>query len=209
MKEAIYAIAALFLSGCISLTSSRAPPIMYTLHADMMPKEYAVKNVTGVLFILDPSLPAGFETDQIALFMDDGRRLDYYSDAKWASSLNKVIQGMLVQMGQYRLQGVIVGMPDLNIPAQYKLATNVNKFAPVYHGGPDELPQLIVSATFTLIKMPEETVVADFTLKSEQKANLNSVSSIVNGLEALLQGIIKQAYINIDYLMSENLNSME
>ncbi len=192
----VLTLALLSVAACSPLKSSAPAPLTYTLQPDLAAAPIQ-RQPSGVLYVLRPSLPSGFDTDRIALFMDGGRRIDYYAGARWAEPLDSVLQKVMVRAGRHELPQMIVDTPDLNIPVQYKLAVKVNDFAPVYAGAPDQPPALQLSMTFTLVATPHDEVLADFTLQSTGRAQDNSVSAITAGLEGMLQTILPRAYSNV------------
>lgn len=205
MKKNIlfFIIATIILSGCGGLTSKATPPVTYSLRAH---EENSTAAASGIMLVPTPQMPAGFETEQIALFMDGGRRLDYYAGAKWPAALDDVIQDVIVQTGRHQLPDMIINTPDMNIPSDYKLGVKINDFAPVYQSGADGIPLLKISMTFTLLQLPEENVLAGFTLDNEQRASSNNISSVTTGLEDLLQTTLLQAYQLIDKKLSVKKN---
>jgi ABC-type uncharacterized transport system auxiliary subunit len=180
------------LGGCMSILHSSAPPATtYALHAG---PGHAQSQARGVMAVEEPALPAGFETDQIALFLDGGRRLDYYAGARWAAPLDHVLHDVVVASGRGALPKMIVDTPDLNIPTDYRLSVRIDKFAPVYAGAADAPPVLKVAATFTLVRIPQQTVIADFTVERAQPAASNNLGAIAAGMEGLLHGALDEAF---------------
>ncbi len=194
-------IAITVLNGCAGLTSKNMPPVTYTLRADEENNNVDAK-ASGILLVTTPQMPAGLDTEQIALYMDEGRRLDYYAGAKWPTTLDDVIQDVIVQTGRHQLPEMIINTPDMNIPSDYKLSVKINNFAPVYRGGPDGIPLLKISMTFTVLQLPGENVLAGFTLEDEQIATSNNISAVTMGLEELLQKKLLQAYQLLDKPLS-------
>lgn len=196
IKILTMALIAAGLGACSPLKSAAPVPLTYALHPDLSTAQ-AMSLPSGVMLVSRPGLPAGFDTDRIALYMDGGRRIDYYAGARWAEPLDSVLQDVLVRAGRHELPNMIVDSPDLNIPTQYKLAVKVNEFSPVYAHGAEGIPQLKLSMTFTLVQMPRENVLTDFTLQSEMRAENNSVSAVAAGLENMLRTILPRAYANM------------
>ena len=184
----------LAISACISLppllggAKESAPEAIYTLHAGDTPFGVPAKG-GPVVVVPKPELPAGFDTERIALHFDDGRRLDYYADAKWSARLDALLQDFMVQKVKQKMPQKIVGTPDLGSSAKYKLALKFNEFGPVYEGMPDKPPRLDVGVTVTVISMPRETVAAQFTLKKSAPVAANNLTTITGGLEKLLQEV--------------------
>jgi len=192
----------LSLSGCLALTSSAPPVTTYALHASRIaPDADSSYGPGGILRIEEPVLPAGLDSDRIALYTADGRRLDYYAAAKWPAALNSVLQDVMIEEGRKALPRMVVDTPDLNVTANYKLAVRVIDFAPVYRDDTTTAPFLKVSANFTLIRLPENEVVLDFTLENGQPASANSLTAVTSGLEAQFQHMMQQAYGSISESM--------
>ena len=198
MKNILLCAAMLSLTGCFSLTSSKIPPTTYALHpAPYSGQAEGAPATVVVITVPEPALPAGFETDKIALYLQNGRRLDYYSGARWPGFLDEVLQDIIVETGKLAIPGVIFDDGDIRLPARYKLAVSVSDFSPVYQNGPEDLPLLKAAMTFTLIKMPDNIVITRFTKRSEQLAAANTLTAITTGLEALLQAILAESFYDI------------
>ena len=182
------------LSGCISLGGSKPTPpeSIYTLHGGT-PASTPEAMGASVVVVPKPELPPGLGTERIALSFDQGRRLDYYADAKWSAPLDALLQEFMVQKIQQELPGTVVGTPDLSTSAKYRLAFKFTEFGPVYEGNPDTPPRLDVGVTVTVIAMPRATVASQFTLKRSATAPANNLTTITSGLEKLLQDVTDEA----------------
>lgn len=187
-------LATLSLSACFSLTSSQEPPVTYAIHAAPHPDQTGPAIKAVVISVSEPDLPTGLETDKIALYMAGGRRLDYYSGARWPGTLGEVLQDLVVETGRFAIPGAIFDGGDLRIPAEYKLVMSVIDFAPFYQKGPEEIPLLKIAVNFTLMRLPENVVLARFTQKSEKVASANSLSAVTSGLESLLHAILADCF---------------
>jgi len=190
-------VPAFALTACISLpfgNKDRAPSSIYTLHASQSSKaEARASNRRGATVVVPkPELPAGFDTERIALFLDQGRRLDYYADAKWSARLDDLLQDFLIQKAQQDLPGKVVGSPDL-AAAKYKLALKVDDFEPVYMDAPDKAPRLDVAMTVTVVTLPGETVKTQFSVKKSVPASGNTLTTITNELGDLLHSVTDEA----------------
>lgn len=199
MKKTIIAAfsVALLLSGCASnfLTSSEPPTTIFSLRPaqDIQPISTA-KTTSRILEVQRPSLPPGFDTARIGMYLESGRRLDYYSGAKWPSALDETLQEFTSQTARKILPNVIVAAPGQSIETDYRLQIRVNDFQPVYKNGPDQVPLLMASVSFTLLAMPEEKIVTSFTIEQQEVAQANNLSLITAGLEHLLQSVEQKAF---------------
>lgn len=196
-KNITLALVLLLLTGCQGLTSTQKPVSIYSLRYVGEVAERSASSGSGIMVVSEPTLPSGMETDKIALYLDGGRRLDYYADARWPESLEDVLQDVMVQAGRQSLPHMVVDTPKLNVPANYRLAVKVLDFAPVYQASPDRAPMLKVAMNFTLIQLPSKKILTDFVLEGEQVAAGNDMASVTTGLENLLQGMLTESFEKI------------
>ena len=138
-----------------------------------------------------PELPPGLDTERIALYLDQGHRLDYYADARWSARLDELLQNFLIEKVRQRLPGKIVGTPDLASSARYKLAIKVTDFGPVYAGAPDKPPRLDVGMTVTVLA--GDMAKTQFTIKKSAAAADNKLRDVTSGLENVLQSATDEA----------------
>ena len=191
-------LAALFLlplSGCLSLQSSEPPPATYLLHPRFASEPVKPETVNApVLEIPTPEVPAGFDTDRIALYWDKGRRLDYYAAAKWPAPLDQMMSDFMIRSASQGLPHVTVVSPDLNLAAQYRLAIKVTEFQPVYKNAAEGIPDLYAAVRFSLIALPGEKVVMDFVIADYSQPSGADLTAITSGMESLLQSIAVKAF---------------
>jgi len=58
-----------------------------------------------MIVVPKPELPPGLDTERIALYLDQGHRLDYYADARWSARLDELLQNFLIEkVRQLRLE---------------------------------------------------------------------------------------------------------
>lgn len=191
---------ALILPSCSLLQSSEPAPVIYTLQPSAERQAASPSSNAGapvVVVVPKPLLPAGYETDQIALLLDNGRRLDYYSGARWAAALDDLIQENIVTSAHAKLPNQIVDTSDLSIPADYRLATTFSNFQPVYGASATSNPRLDIEMIVTLIALPEENVVRYFTLKQSVQAPNNNLTSITAALSMQLETMLSEALTRI------------
>jgi ABC-type uncharacterized transport system auxiliary subunit len=191
------------LSGCISIGGSNSknapPPSVYTLRAGNDQKVSARNAGKGAatIFVARPEVPNGFETERIALYFEQGHRLDYYADAAWSGRLDAVLQDFFVQAVTQGLAGKAVGVADPSESARYKLAVKITDFQPVYPAGPDSVPRLDVGMTVTLSALPGGETKGSFTVKRSAPASANRMSTVTKGLEDLLRAATSEALARI------------
>lgn len=197
----ISGLAVLLLSGCASklLQSNEPAASIYSLHEgrNIAAASVPANALTKIIEIQRPALPPGFDTARIGMYLENGRRIDYYSGARWASPLDEVLQEFTIQTARKTLPRAIVAAPGQSIDFDYRLQIKVNEFQPVYAAGPDQPPILMAGMTFTLLTMPDEKIVTSFTIDQQEVAQSNTLTHITAGLEHLLQSVEAQAFETI------------
>lgn len=202
MKKLIPAIcAAILLSGCAStfLKSDEAPVAIYSLRPMDKVETLSAgsQSLSKVLEIQRPSLPPGFDTARIGMYLENGRRLDYYAAAKWPTALDETLQEFTAQNARKTFPNLIVINPGSGVDADYLLQIKVNDFQPVYASGAQNAPLLVASISFTLLALPEENIVTSFTVEQQVQAEANNLGVITAGLETLLQSVERKAFETI------------
>jgi len=201
MKNSNLLLAALIagllpLSGCAgALKSNVPPPTVYALHADGAAGA-AKAHASKVLSVAEPDVPAGFDSNRIALYLDGGRRMDYYANATWADVLPKVMQDVLLQSGG-KHAGFATVPTDAGTMISHRLLVKVLDFEPVYTHDATTAPVLKVSLNFRLVSVTSDKIILDTTVPLEMTASANTQTAIVSGLEELLQKAVGQAYGDI------------
>ena len=199
-KVIFAALMLLPLAGCAGdiLKSTEPQTTIYSLRPIEPTGDVPSDVLARTLEISSPSVPPGMEQDRIALFLDDGTKLDYYAGAKWTSSLDHVIREFTRRSASAVLPYVVAVTPEQSIPADYRLQIKINEFQPVYAAGSTAAPLLKANFEFTLVRLPTDQIVTSFTLSKGQLAQENGLDSITLGLEDLLQEIEREAFEKID-----------
>ncbi len=202
MNKLIPVLLSVFLlGGCAStfLKSDEPPIAIYSLRPANNVETLSAgdKSVSKVIEVQRPSLPPGFDTARIGMYLENGRRLDYYAGAKWPTALDETLQEFTSQNARKTFPNLIVVNPGTGVDANYLLQVKVNDFQPVYKAGPDGVPLLIASLSFTLLTLPEENIVTSFTIEQQAEAQANNLGAITAGLENLLQSVERKAFETI------------
>lgn len=152
---------------------------------------------TKVVQISKPILPSGFERSRIALYMDDGHKLDYYAAAEWPGPLDSVIEEFTHNALSVALPSIIVVNMTDSVEADYRLQLNVIDFQPVYGATYDAAPKLLTKVKFTLVALPSERIVSNFTLSRDDIASSSRRDVIINELRSQLQSVEAEAFVTI------------
>lgn len=190
----------MMLGGCSTsklLTSTEPQQTIYTLRPITSTGDASTMNAR-VLEISMPSLPPGMERERIALFLDDGQKIDYYASARWSANLDYILQDFTRRSVSAVLPYVVAVTSDQNIEAEYRLQMKINELQPVYGADSKTIPILKTSIDFTLIRLPDDRVISSFTLSKQETPAENRLDVITLGLEKLLQDIAREAFLKID-----------
>jgi ABC-type uncharacterized transport system auxiliary subunit len=180
----------MLLSACAPLQAKENPETIYRLRPPSPSRDCAASS--PVVTVLAPEVPAGFDGDRIAVYLDGGRRVDYAASARWAAGFDEMIHDFMLSALR-GCPGLAAQEPRFDTPGAYQLSVKINDFQPVYKGAAQDAPDLRVSATFTLTRLPEGTPATSFTLKQNRPAAENSLRIITAGLEGLLRDIMSTA----------------
>ncbi len=186
------------LSACSPtrlLTSDEPRQTTYSLRGDMTASAYS--GPSRIVEIAKPILPSGFERSRIALYMDDGRKLDYYASANWPGPLDAVIEEFTHRALATTLPSIITVSPTQPVHSDYRLQLRVIDFQPVYGQSHEVAPKLMTAVEFTLISLPAQKILSSFTLRKEDVASSARRDIIISELEAQLRGIESEAFAKL------------
>lgn len=194
------AMAALMLGGCSTsqfLTSTEPQQTIYSLrplaaHGENAPVSARILEVSA------PSVPPGMERDRIALYLNEGQKLDYYAAAQWSAPLDYLVQDVTRRSAGAVLPYVVAVTPDQGIAADYRLQVKINEFQPVYTADPGAPPVVKANVEFTLLRLPEDKIISHFTLSKQEAVAHNKLDDIILKMELLLQEIEQDAFEKLD-----------
>lgn len=194
---------ALIITGCSPnkiLTSTQPQQTIYTLRpveTTAMPSNATAR----VVEIATPSLPPGMDTDRIALFLENGQKVDYYAAARWSAPLRYILQDFTRRNAIAVLPYVVPVTPEQNIQADYRLQMKINEFQPVYETSYEKAPLIKVNVEFSMVHVASDKIISSFTLSKQEQASENRLDIIMAGLERILQEIERDAFIRLDKKM--------
>ena len=192
-------ISALALSACSPKTflkSDEPPQITYSLRSTGQ-NGSVFSGPTKIVEIAKPILPPGFEQNRIVLFMDDGRKLDYYAGAVWPGPLDNVLEEFTKGALTATLPSIIsVGRTE-SVAADYRLQLRVIDFQPIYGSNAEVPPRLLTRIEFTLVTLPSEHIVSNFILNRDGVASSARRDIIIGELQSQLQSMEGEAFARI------------
>lgn len=196
-KPTGYAILLLVLAlgACMPLGKKGPPPVVYQLKAPergVIAQPPALPAGTAVEVLL-PTVPAGYDRDRIALSLDGGRRLDYYSAAKWPEELPDVLQDIVSRSLRQSLPGLVIDDEGSLPTPTHILRVEVVEFTPVYPAAATTIPTVQVALRFALSDVRRGAVLLDMVQKAEVMPEANSLGAVVAALEMGLHRTLSDA----------------
>src|SRR4051812_29472162 len=92
----------------LPLKSDKPPAAIYALQAGpLCPRDAGISRERKLISVAPPQVPAGFDTNRIALYLMSGRRMDYFASAVWPSNLPEVMQDFIVSAAGHSCSGLI------------------------------------------------------------------------------------------------------
>jgi len=177
-------VAALFLSGCVSLLPEAGPAdVVYRLSAA---NPYVPQSPNAFVVRIDrPSVSNEFETRDI-IVSPDGRRLASASGARWAELIPVMIQNSLVDlMGAHeKLVGVI---PSSGARTDTRIHLTVKGFEAQFDQGEDAAPLAVVHYAVTLSNASNRNLLDSYDVRKTIRANEARVSDIVKAMDTANQ----------------------
>jgi ABC-type uncharacterized transport system auxiliary subunit len=189
------ALSLLALTGCSTagiLKSNEPQQTTYTLRP--LTNSIAETGPVRIVEIPKPEVPPGFGRDRIALYIQNGQKLDYYASARWAAGLDEVLEEFTRRSLTTSLPYVVTVTPAQSLDANFRLEVKVNEFEPVYSGEFSAPPILRANIEYTLIRLPEEILTTSFTLSHTQPASSARLDIIIEDLETMLKSNQEEAF---------------
>lgn len=177
----LVALAAVALSGCISLLPKADPVQLYRFGrspaslTDASPTNRVPVSLNPVEF------PQAAEGDRI-LTVVDGGAVAYVADSRWAAPAETLFSEALERAFEERAQtSRLVGRRELE-PGRFLLDVDVRSFEARYDA--DAAPTAVVGLRARVLRLPERTVVAEQMIEKQQPASENRVTAIVAAFDA-------------------------
>lgn len=169
------------LPGCVSGLNSKIPAQQsYVLQAAPAPTQPASlpgeRLGAASVEVMRPSAAPGLEREGIAV-MRAGRRLDFYSDARWAARAPAMLQALVIDSLRSAGRFAAVESDAEPFAAQYVLSLELQHFEAAYEdGGP---PTIRVALVGTLGRSSDRVAIASFTAHSEVQADADRMRSVI------------------------------
>lgn len=174
---AALAIAAVGLSGCISLFPKAEPSQLYRFEAKVEPaKASASGPMYGVLRVAT-GFPRASAGDRI-LTMNNQGEAAYIAGARWISPAAVLFDESVSAAFQNATRVRLVSRGEVT-KAEFAAKLDVTRFEVVYDNGPKAAPKIIVVVRALVSRTQDRALVGDKTFTAEIRASENRVSAIV------------------------------
>lgn len=189
LTAAALALAAIALSGCISLFPKADPAQLYRFEAAAPAPAAATGPLFGVLR-LGTSFPRASAGDRILTVNDRGEAA-YIASARWVSPASVLFDEEVSSAFQGAGRARLIGRGEV-IKADYSLKLDVQTFEAHYDRGPKAAPEIVISVRGVITRNRDRALVGEQVFSSRVRAGENRVSSIVPAFNTALTQVLGQ-----------------
>jgi len=185
------------LAGCVSGLNSKIPAQQsYVLQAAPAPTPAAAgeRPSSASVQVLRPSAAPGLEREGIAV-LRAGRRLDFYTAARWAARAPEMLQALVIDSLRTAGRFSAVESDAEPFAAQYVLGLELQHFEAVYDtAGP---PIIRVALVGTLGRSSDRIAIASFTAHSEVRADADRMQAVIAAFDQATGQALAQLAANV------------
>lgn len=195
LTAAALALAAIALSGCISLFPKAEPAQLYRFEATPAARTAPAGPTFGVLR-LGTGFPRASAGDRILTVNDRGEAA-YIAGARWLSPASVLFDDAVTSAFQGAGRARLIGRGEV-IKADYSLKLDVQTFEAHYDRGPKGAPEVVVSVRGLITRNRDRALVGEQIFTARIRAGENRVGSIVPAFNAALSQVLGQlvAWVN-------------
>jgi cholesterol transport system auxiliary component len=185
---AVLALAAVGLSGCISLFPKTEPAQLYRFQAEVTPTPVSGP-LYGVLRV-GTGFPRAAAGDRI-LTVSPGGEAAYIAGARWISPSVVLFDEAVGAAFQDSSRVRLVSRGEVT-KAEFALKLEVETFEVVYDAGPKAAPKVVVKVRALVSRSQDRTLVGDKAFTAEVRAGENRVGAIVPAFNLALTTVLGQ-----------------
>ena len=171
----------LLLAGCSGGLKSNQPSAqVYLLRPGMAPAAAAAGPAVGNVQVMLPQVSAGLATDRIVV-LRSGRRLDYYSGARWAAPAPAMLQMLVIDALRASNRFAMVESDTGPFPAEYVLSLELRHFEAEYTtSGP---PMVHVALDASLGRRGKRDIIVSCSADAQVNADADRMQAVVAAFE--------------------------
>ena len=182
LRTTLAAMAALALSGCVSLLPEAEPAQLYRLDAAIDTDRLSGGGEAFGVVLPDADFARAAGGDRILTVNE--AEVAYIAEARWIAPASVLFEEALS-----RAFDVNPGAARLVTRGEYRqaedvLRIDVRRFEAVYDRGEKAAPKVVVRVRATLVSREDRSLVAERIFETESRASANRVSSIVEAFDA-------------------------
>jgi len=195
LTAAALALAAIALSGCISLFPETEAAQLYRFEARPAARPVPPGPVFGVLR-LAVSFPRASASDRILTVNDRGEAA-YIAGARWVSPASVLFDEQLATAFQGGGRARLIGRGEV-VKADFSLKLDVQSFETRYDRGPKAAPEVVVSVRGVITRNRDRALVGEQQFSARVRAGENRVGAIVPAYNAALSEVLADlvAWVN-------------
>lgn len=191
---AALALAAVGLSGCISLFPKSDPSQLYRFEATVPARPVSPEKI-GVLRLTSSFVRAA-AGDRI-LTVNQGGEVAYIAQTRWVSPASVLFDEEVAESFHSAGRARLVSRGEI-VKAAYALKLDVVAFEAVYDQGPKAAPQIVVTVRGVLTNSQDRTVVGDRIFTAKVRAGENRVGAIVPAFNLALSQTMTEIVTWVD-----------
>lgn len=187
---AALAVAAVGLSGCISLFPKAEPAQLYRFEAQVEPGKAPPSGpIYGVLRVAT-GFPRASSGDRILTVNNNGEAA-YIAGARWISPAAVLFDESVSAAFQNASRVRLVSRGEV-VKAEFAAKLDVTRFEVVYDNGPNAAPKVVIVVRALVSRTQDRALVGDKTFTAEIRAGDNRVSAIVPAFNQGLTQVLKE-----------------
>lgn len=188
------ALAAMGLSGCVSLFPKTKPSQLYRFEATV-PARPEAKEQIGVLR-LTSSFARASASDRI-LTVNEAGEVAYIAQTRWVSPASVLFDEAVSQAFQSAGRTRLISRGEI-VKAPYALKLDVVEFEAVYDQGPKAAPEIQITIRGVLTGTQDRGVVGDKLFVAKVRAGDNRVGAIVPAFNTALSQVLTEIVAWVD-----------
>ncbi|MDP1632956.1 MAG: ABC-type transport auxiliary lipoprotein family protein [Caulobacter sp.] len=192
LTAAALALAALALSGCVTLFPDADPAQLYRFEANVAASPAAAGPRIGILR-LQTAFPRAAGGDRI-LTISGGGEAAYIAGARWVSPASVLFDEQLTAAFQGAGRARLINRGEV-VKADYMMKLDVQRFETRYDQGAKAAPQVVITVRGVITRNTDRAVVGEQVFTAEVRAGDNRVRDIVPAYDQALSQVLGEVVL--------------
>lgn len=187
LTAAALALAAIALSGCISLFPKSEPAQLYRFTASMPSQTFAPGTAFGVMRLVT-GFPRASAGDRI-LTMNSAGEAAYIAGARWVSPASVLFDEQVSAAFHNGGRARLISRGEV-VRADVALKLDVLTFETVYDQGPKAAPQVVITVRGVMTRNRDRSLIGERAFTARIRAGENRVGAIVPAYNQALSQVL-------------------